>query len=140
MFVLRGLFVASLAGYWRLFPRRFLMAASSSDGEYSSAFVTCPNTDVAKKIARGLVQKKIAACVNIIPGITSVYTWEDKVEEDAEVLMMIKKNSQTVRHFLPAKFIPQLSFVFLRLCCCTFFVHCTDRPLCSSDLLFCKDI
>lgn len=66
------------------------MAASSSDGEYSSAFVTCPNTDVAKKIARGLVQKKIAACVNIIPGITSVYTWEDKVEEDAEVLMMIK--------------------------------------------------
>ncbi|XP_044175706.1 protein CutA homolog [Acropora muricata] len=90
MFVLRGLFVASLAGYWRLFPRRFLMAASSSDGEYSSAFVTCPNTDVAKKIARGLVQKKIAACVNIIPGITSIYTWEDKVEEDAEVLMMIK--------------------------------------------------
>lgn len=52
MFVLRGLFVASLAGYWRFFPQRFLMAASSSDGEYSSAFVTCPDTDVAKKIAR----------------------------------------------------------------------------------------
>lgn len=44
--------MASLAGYWRSFPKRFLMAASFSDGEYSSAFVTCPDTDVAKKIAR----------------------------------------------------------------------------------------
>ena len=52
MFLLRSLFVASLAGYWRLFPKRFLMAASWSNGEYSSAFVTCPNADAAKKIAR----------------------------------------------------------------------------------------
>lgn len=72
------------------------MAASFSDGEYSSAFVTCPDTDVAKKIARGLVEKKIAACVNIIPRITSVYSWEGKVEEDAEVLLMIKTRTSRV--------------------------------------------
>lgn len=88
--------MASLAGYWRFSPKRVFMAASSLDGEYSSAFVTCPDATVAKKIASGLVEKKIAACVNIIPGITSVYSWEGKVEEDGEVLMMIKTRTSRV--------------------------------------------
>ena len=44
--------MASLAGYWRFSPKRVFMAASSLDGEYSSAFVTCPDATVAKKIAR----------------------------------------------------------------------------------------
>ncbi|KAM7451129.1 hypothetical protein ABFA07_001198 [Porites harrisoni] len=96
MILLRSLFVASLAGYLRFSSKRVFMAASSSPGDYSSAFVTCPNKDVAKKIASGLVENKIAACVNIIPGITSVYTWEGKVEEDSEVLLMIKTRTSRV--------------------------------------------
>ena len=52
MILLRSLFVASLAGYLRFSSKRVFMAASSSPGDYSSAFVTCPNKDVAKKIAR----------------------------------------------------------------------------------------
>merc|ERR1719384_2335453 len=62
---------------------------------YSMAFVTAPNADVAKNIAGGLVSNKLAACVNIIPGIVSVYEWEGKIENDSEVLMMIK--TRTVR-------------------------------------------
>lgn len=42
------------------------------------------------------MENKIAACVNIIPGITSVYTWEGKVEEDSEVLLMIKTRTSRV--------------------------------------------
>ncbi|BET01703.1 CutA1 divalent ion tolerance protein [Nesidiocoris tenuis] len=57
---------------------------------HSVAFVTAPNDTVAKEIARGLVKNKLAACVNIIPGLTSVYEWEGEVNEDSEVLMMIK--------------------------------------------------
>ncbi|XP_066972637.1 protein CutA homolog isoform X2 [Macrobrachium rosenbergii] len=74
--------------------RRLLssMAASSSyvSGTHSMAFVTAPNTEVAKKIAGGLVKNKLAACVNIIPNIVSVYEWKEEINEDPEVLMMIK--------------------------------------------------
>ncbi|KAJ8967079.1 hypothetical protein NQ314_003091 [Rhamnusium bicolor] len=59
-------------------------------GVHSVAYVTAPNEEVAKKIGHGLVSKKLAACVNIVPKITSIYEWEGKINEDAEVLMMIK--------------------------------------------------
>ena len=64
--------------------------------EYSMAFVTAPNSDKAKEIAGGIVSNKLAACVNIIPGITSVYEWEGKIENDSEVLMMIKTRSARI--------------------------------------------
>nr|CAH7728831.1 unnamed protein product [Callosobruchus chinensis] len=66
------------------------MNSTKTFGEHSVAYVTAPSEEVAKKIAHGLVGKKLAACVNIIPRITSIYEWEDKINEDSEVLMMIK--------------------------------------------------
>ena len=60
------------------------------------AFVTAPDSDKAKEIAGGLVSSKLAACVNIIPGVTSVYEWEGKIENDSEVLMMIKTRSARI--------------------------------------------
>ncbi|KAK0166003.1 hypothetical protein PV328_004466 [Microctonus aethiopoides] len=61
--------------------------ANSLAGIYSVAYVTVPNNDVAKKIAHGLVSEKLAACVNIIPQITSIYEWENKITEDNELLL-----------------------------------------------------
>lgn len=65
-------------------------------GSVSAAFVTCPNSKVATEIARAVVEKRLAACVNLIPQITSIYEWKGKIEEDSEVLMMIKTQSSLV--------------------------------------------
>ena len=64
--------------------------------EFSMAFVTAPDSDKAKEIAGGLVSNKLAACVNIVPGVTSVYEWEGKIENDSEVLMMIKTRTSRI--------------------------------------------
>jgi periplasmic divalent cation tolerance protein len=55
------------------------------------AFVTCP-PDKAEGIAASIVESRLAACVNILPGITSVYTWEGKLNKDSESLLVIKTN------------------------------------------------
>lgn len=46
----------------------------------------------AKHIAKALVKERLAACVNILPGVTSIYRWDGKVFEDDEVTMLIKTN------------------------------------------------
>ena len=51
---------------------------------------TCPNEEVASQLASGLVGEQLAACVNILPGIRSIYRWQGVVSDDAEVLIVIK--------------------------------------------------
>jgi len=53
-------------------------------------FCTCPDQQTAKQIAESLIRDKSAACVNIIPGITSVYQWQGKIESAQEHLLLIK--------------------------------------------------
>ena len=57
---------------------------------YQIVLCTCPTHEDAKAIARDLVAKKIAACVNIIPQITSVYAWQGEVHEASEHQLLIK--------------------------------------------------
>jgi periplasmic divalent cation tolerance protein len=52
--------------------------------------VTVPSIDEGKKIARSLVESKLAACVNIIKDISSIYRWEGEIQEDNEHLLLIK--------------------------------------------------
>lgn len=54
---------------------------------------TCPDRAIAEKLATGLVEARLAACVNIIAEIRSVYRWEGKVQAESEVLMVIKSTS-----------------------------------------------
>ena len=53
-------------------------------------FVTAPNEEEAQRIAQKLLSDQLAACVNILPGMTSVYTWKGETCEDREVLLLIK--------------------------------------------------
>ncbi|MGB1581631.1 MAG: divalent-cation tolerance protein CutA [Nevskiales bacterium] len=57
-------------------------------------FCTCPDQNVAAQIARQLVADKLAACVNILPGISSVYEWQGEVCQDEEVQLIIKTTHQ----------------------------------------------
>jgi len=57
---------------------------------YQIVLCSCPNDDVANTIAQQLVNEKLAACVNLLPGITSVYAWQGKIEKDTETLLVIK--------------------------------------------------
>jgi periplasmic divalent cation tolerance protein len=52
--------------------------------------MTAPDRAQAETIARALVQDRLAACVNIIGGVRSVYRWDGKIQEDDEVLCLIK--------------------------------------------------
>jgi len=58
--------------------------------QITALFATASSLEEAQKIARGLLEKKLVACVNMLPQVTSVYTWEGKVEESTEVMMVIK--------------------------------------------------
>lgn len=51
---------------------------------------TCPDEQSANTIAAALVESGHAACVNIVPGLTSVYRWQGRVERDSELLLLVK--------------------------------------------------
>ncbi len=53
-------------------------------------FCTCPDAATAEHIARALVDARLAACVNLLPDVRSVYRWDSDVVVDDEVLLMIK--------------------------------------------------
>jgi periplasmic divalent cation tolerance protein len=52
--------------------------------------VTAGNRDEAARIAKALVEDRLAACVNIVPSIRSIYTWQGEVCDDEELLLIIK--------------------------------------------------
>ena len=61
-------------------------------------YSACPDADTAQHIADVLVEERLAACVNVLPGMASTYRWQGKVEHANEVLLIAK----TVRHRLGA--------------------------------------
>lgn len=53
-------------------------------------FITAPSEDEAVKISRAIVEARLAGCVNIIKNIRSIYSWQGKIEDEPEVLMVVK--------------------------------------------------
>jgi len=69
-------------------PSAFPQSPKPSD--FVVVFVTAPSAEVASNLARALVTEKLVACVNILPGLRSIYTWEGKVCDEEEVLCVLK--------------------------------------------------
>jgi periplasmic divalent cation tolerance protein len=58
------------------------------------AFSTVAKAEDAERIASELVERRLAACVNIVPGLVSVYRWKGAVERDTEVLLVMKTRGE----------------------------------------------
>ena len=56
-------------------------------------FITAPSKEIGKEIASALVEGKLAACVNMLGPIDSIYTWEGKICNEEEVLLIVKSQS-----------------------------------------------
>jgi periplasmic divalent cation tolerance protein len=63
---------------------------------------TAPNDEVALRVARALVEPGLAACVNIVPGVRSVYRWKGQVNVDAELLLVVKTRAARAGEVLAA--------------------------------------
>ncbi|MDH5371122.1 MAG: divalent-cation tolerance protein CutA [Gammaproteobacteria bacterium] len=58
--------------------------------DYIIVLSTCNSSEMASSLAENLVSNKLAACVNIVNGVESVYQWQDKLARDKEILLIIK--------------------------------------------------
>jgi periplasmic divalent cation tolerance protein len=61
--------------------------------DFQIVLCTCADREQAERIADRLIEQHLAACVNILPGVQSIYRWQGAVESAAEVLMLIKTDS-----------------------------------------------
>ena len=57
---------------------------------------TCPDASTADQVARALVDERLAACVSLVPGVRSIYRWQDAVEQADEILLVIKTTAANV--------------------------------------------
>jgi periplasmic divalent cation tolerance protein len=64
-------------------------ALTADPADIVVVYVTAPESE-APRLARALVEREVAACVNIVPQIRSIYTWDGKVEDGTESLLIIK--------------------------------------------------
>lgn len=62
--------------------------------DFISVYMTTPSEEEAGAIGRSLVEDGLAACVNILPGMTSIYRWEGTVEQASEVVLIAKTQAE----------------------------------------------
>ncbi len=58
---------------------------------------SCPDQVIAEQLAQTMVSQKLSACVQIVPGITSIYRWEEKICQENEVLLVIKTAADMIK-------------------------------------------
>ena len=64
------------------------------DHDHLLVSITTSSLEEAERIAEALVQERLAACVNIVPAITSIYRWQEEVHRDSEVLLIAKSRPE----------------------------------------------
>jgi periplasmic divalent cation tolerance protein len=65
-------------------------------GELCLAYVTASSKEQALAIGRALVEQRLAACINVLPGMTSVYRWQGEMEEGDEAVLIVKTERRLV--------------------------------------------
>lgn len=59
-------------------------------------FITAPNEEEASALAKAVVEARLAACVNIVRNVRSIYRWQGAIEDDQEVLMVVKTRKDRI--------------------------------------------
>jgi periplasmic divalent cation tolerance protein len=67
--------------------------AAAQGAPYVEVHVTAPDAVTATRLARTLVEERLAACVQVVPGVTSVYAWDGRVETADEHLLLVKSTA-----------------------------------------------
>lgn len=62
--------------------------------EFVFAYITAGSRDEARRIGRALVEERLAACANIFDGMTSIYRWQDAIEEATETVLIAKTRAE----------------------------------------------
>jgi periplasmic divalent cation tolerance protein len=78
------------------------MERSATDGEPLVVMITAGGAEEGERVARALLEARLAACVNLLPGIASLYWWEGKIERDEEVLLLVKTRRDLMPRLLEA--------------------------------------
>lgn len=68
--------------------------------DVSLVLTTVPNRETGERIVRTLVGERLAACGNLLPGVTSIFRWEGAVQEEEEVLVLLKTRGGAVERLL----------------------------------------
>lgn len=66
--------------------------------EFNLVYMTASSNDEAIRIGRALVEERLAACANILPGMRSLYWWDGRVQDDKETVLIVKTRAA----FVPA--------------------------------------
>lgn len=69
---------------------------------YFAVLCTTPDVETATALADKLVRARLSACVNVVPGLTSVYWWNNAVHHDAEALLIAKTDGAHLRELIDA--------------------------------------
>lgn len=70
--------------------------STSVAGDVRAILLTAPDADTAERVGRMLVEERLAACANVVPGIASVFRWEGAVQREEEVLVIVKTTQERV--------------------------------------------
>ncbi len=75
-------------------------AAPGAAGDVRVALVTAPDAATAESLVHSLVEERIVACGNIVPGVVSIYRWQGAIERAGEVLVVLKTTAAAVPRLL----------------------------------------
>ena len=70
------------------------MPETANDPGVRVVLITAPDAETGADLARALVEERLAACVNVVPGIRSIYRWQGALEDEAEVLLLVKTRAE----------------------------------------------
>jgi periplasmic divalent cation tolerance protein len=82
--------------------RRGRLAQVQENDKPVLIYSTFPSPEAAEAVGRELVERRLAACVNILPGMTSIYRWEGAIARDSEAVMIIKTRGNLAEKVIEA--------------------------------------